>query len=341
MDSPGAFSRYREELDSTLCNIVDQGQPPLLYQMMRYHLGWEDDHGNPTSSGGKGLRPTLCLMACEAVGGDWRRALPAAAGVELVHNFSLIHDDIQDQDRERRGRPTVWALWGQSQAINAGDSMFALARLAVLRLSESGLGTDKVMKAAQVLDTATLEMIEGQCLDLSFEDELDVGLDAYLEMIEKKTAALFACSLRLGALAGSDDPRLEEGFDRFGRQLGIAFQVRDDMLGVWGMEVRTGKPLAADVRRRKKSLPIVYALANAEGVTRKRLLEVYNRPSPNEEDVSAVLSALESLGAENYCYRKAMDWRNEALTGLEALGISGSAYAELKGIAEFFLEREF
>lgn len=341
MDKPASFALYREELEDTLRDLLDDGWPPLLYRMMRYHLGWEDADGNPTSGRGKTLRPALCLLACEAVGGNWRTALPAAAGVELVHNFSLIHDDIQDQDRERRHRPTVWSLWGRAQAINAGDSMFSLARLSLLRLSEYGSDSGTVIEAARVLDAAALEMIEGQCLDLSFEDQLDIGLDTYLKMISKKTGALFGCSLRLGALAGGGDPEVVEGLDQFGRRLGIAFQVKDDMLGIWGMEVHMGKPLANDIRRRKKSLPIVYALANSEGEMRERLIEVYNRPSLDEDDVSDVLAGLESLGASEYCYRTAKDRRDKALAELDMLDISGKACDELRQVAGFLLEREF
>src|SRR3989441_5346125 len=141
--------------------------------MIRYHLGWEDAEGRPQDVGGKGLRPTLCLLACEAAGGDWHRALPVAAAVELVHNFSLIHDDIQDRDSERHHRPTVWSIWGEAQAINAGDALLLLARLFILRLPDGGVSDSVALEAARMLDEGTLEMVEGQTLDLTFERSPD------------------------------------------------------------------------------------------------------------------------------------------------------------------------
>jgi len=257
---PSIFARYQADLDAYLRDTLTEGHPPLLYRMMRYHLGWEDAQGRPTeAAGGKALRPGLCLWACEALGGERRKCLAAAAALELTHNFSLVHDDIQDGDRERRHRPTVWAVWGQGQAINAGDSLATLARLVLLRLAEEGLEPAAVVRACRILDEACLAMIEGQCLDLEFEDRAEVSLDEYLEMIEKKSGALFGAAIHLGALTAGADEGLGERFGRAGRLLGTAFQVRDDLLGVWGRRDVTGKPEAADIRRRKKTLPLLYA----------------------------------------------------------------------------------
>ncbi|HKZ50200.1 MAG TPA: polyprenyl synthetase family protein [Dehalococcoidia bacterium] len=339
---PAALLRYQEALDAFLRDVVGPGDPPLLYHMMGYHLGWEKAKGRPTTAGGgKALRPTMCLLACEAVGGDWRQALPAAGALELVHNFSLIHDDIQDHDRERRHRPTVWVLWGQGQAINAGDGMLALAHLALLRLAETSVPAPKVMAASKALDAATLEMIGGQCLDLSFEKRLEVALDAYLEMIAKKTGALFGCALELGALAGCDDAQAVAAFARCGRLLGLSFQARDDMLGIWGAEAGTGKPVGADIRRKKKSLPIVYALTQAQGATRDLLFSLYGKHYLDEADVEAVLRTLDELGAAPFCRQMAMAKKEEALAQLAPLGLKSEAAAELKQVAEFLLERDF
>jgi len=253
--------------------------------MLRYHLGWEDAEGGPPANQGKGLRPALCFLACESAGGDWKRALPAAAALELVHNFSLVHDDIQDRDLLRRGRPTVWSIWGDAQAINAGDALLALARLSILRLSEADV-SGVALEAARLLDERTLEMVEGQTLDLSFDQLADVDLESYLEMIEKKTGALFDCSLHLGALIGGAQPAVAGAMGRVGRLIGSAFQIRDDMLAVWGAENRTGKTPAADIRRRKKSLPIVSALIQGQDQTRDQLLNIYAQTELTDEDVS-------------------------------------------------------
>ncbi len=342
MEPPAALDRYRWEVDGALRALLAREGSPVLYRMARYHLGWEDVEGQPTESGGgKALRSSLCLLACEAVAGDWRRALPAAAALELVHNFSLVHDDIQDRDRERRHQPTVWAVWGEGQAINAGDALLALAHIAVLRLVQEGLPAATVVEAARILNERTLEMVEGQVMDLSFEPQLEVDLAAYLEMIEKKTGALFDCSLRLGALVGSDDPAQAEALGRCGRLLGLAFQIRDDMLGVWGAEDQTGKPPAADIRRRKKSLPVVYALSRAKGAVLEDMHRIYSREEVGDEDVSLMLRYLDDMEAQAYCRHLAEEGRAAALAELDCLNLNSQAAEELRGTAAFLLEREY
>jgi len=342
MAVPSLFGRYRAELEEALRAALPQGSPPLLYHMMRYHLGWEDEQGHPlASAGGKGLRPTLCLWACEAVGGAWRQALPAAVALELVHNFSLVHDDIQDGDTERRHRSTVWSLWGQPQAINAGDSLLVLGRHALLRLHDEGLPAPRVLAACRILDEACQELVEGQCLDLSFEEMPDVSPETYLEMIGKKTGALLEASLHLGALVGTDDEALAQHLARCGRRLGLAFQIRDDILGVWGAPAVTGKPVAADIRRRKKCLPVVYALATAQGATRQELLRLYAQESLSDADVTRVLDILEALAARDYCQGMAEERIAEALAELRDAAISPTAYGDFEELTTFLLERDF
>ena len=275
MNLPGVFNKYRADIDAELKSVLAERQSPF-YDMMRYHLGWVDEKGNVlTSSGGKALRPTLCLLACEAVGGDYRQALPAAAAIELVHNYSLIHDDIQDDDRERRHRPTVWSIWGKPQAINAGTAMRVLANLALLRLKELGVPDQKQLRAHYLIDEKCMSLIEGQYLDISYETRFDITVDDYLDMIRKKTAALIACSLELGALLGTDDEQVIESFRNIGTNLGLAFQIRDDILGIWGDEQKTGKPSCSDIRRKKKSFPVIWAFDKAQGELRTDLLNFY------------------------------------------------------------------
>jgi geranylgeranyl diphosphate synthase type I len=342
VELPSLFSRYRTELDEYLRSAVPQGSPALLYRMMHYHLGWENQQGRALTEGaGKALRPTLCLWACQAMGGDWRTALPAAAALELVHNFSLVHDDIQDGDRERRHRPTVWTLWGQPQAINAGDSLVILGRLVMLRLEERGVAPAKVIEACRVLDEASLTMIEGQCLDIGFEGERELSLEAYLDMIAKKTGALLEASLRLGALVAVDDEPTVSRFARCGHLLGLAFQIRDDILGVWGAADVTGKPVAADIRRRKKCLPVVYAMAAAQAEEREQLLRVYSQGTPGDEEVSAVLRLLDSHRAYDYCQQMAQERIEQALAELATVNIAPAARQEFETVTNFVLGREF
>lgn len=342
MELPNLFARYRIELEEYLRSALPERSPTLLYGMMRYHLGWEDEQGRPLAEGaGKALRPTLCLWACQAMGGDWRTALPAAAALELAHNFSLVHDDIQDGDIERRHRPTVWSLWGQPQAINAGDSLLILARLVMLRLQERGVAPAKVVEACRVLDEACLTMIEGQCLDISFEDEREVSVEAYLDMIAKKTGALLGASLRLGALLAIDDEPQVKRLARCGHLLGLVFQIRDDILGVWGAADVTGKPVAADIRRRKKSLPVVYAMSVAQAEEREQLLRVYSQGTPGDEEVSTVLQLLDSHKAYDYCQQMAQEHIEQALAELAPVDIEPTARQEFEAVARFLLKREF
>ena len=342
MELPSLFARYRVDLKEYLRSAIPEGSPALLYGMMRYHLGWEDEHGRPLAeSAGKALRPTLCLWACQAMGADWRTALPAAAALELTHNFSLVHDDIQDSDSERRHRPTVWSVWGQPQAINAGDSLLILARLVMLGLEERGVAPAKVIEACRVLDETCLTMIEGQCLDIGFEDEREVSVDAYLDMITRKTGVLLGASLHLGALVAVDDEPQMKRLARCGHLLGLAFQIRDDILGVWGAADVTGKPVAADIRRRKKSLPLVYAMAVAQAEEREQLLRLYSQGSPGDEDVSTVLRLLDSHRAYDYCQQMAQERVEQALAELAAVDIEPTARRDFEAVAKFLLEREF
>ena len=309
--------------------------------MIRYHLGWEDAEGRPQDASGKGLRPALCLLACEAAGGDWQRALPAAAAVELVHNFSLIHDDIQDRDEERHHRPTVWSIWGEAQAINAGDALLALARPLVLRLADERVLQATVIEAARVLDESTLEMVAGQTLDIAFEDKSDVEVPAYFQMVRQKSGALFDCSLRLGVLAAAADWELAERLGMVGRTLGTAFQIIDDMLGVWGDQSKTGKAAGADVYRRKKSLPIVYALSEGNEEVRDGMRAIYEKPALCAEDVAQVGHYLDEVGARDYCERQAVELKESAIEELRRLDLLPGPCEEIIQMAEFLLEREF
>jgi geranylgeranyl diphosphate synthase type I len=338
VDVPPALTRHRRDVEAFLRTLLDRPGAPLLYRMARYHLGWEDERGNAINAGGKGLRAGLCLLACESSGSDWKTAVPAAAAVELVHSFSLVHDDIQDRDLKRHNRSTVWAVWGNAQAINAGDALLALARLALLRVAFSGVADPRqsFLHAAGCLDQATLEMVEGQALDIEFEGCDYVTVDEYLDMVGRKTGALFGCALSLGAIvAGAGGARVEQ-FDRLGRTLGAAFQVRDDMLGIWGDEEITGKPVGADLQRRKKSLPVLVALKG-------RAAEAVRAAYAGSDDVAVeqVLRAMEEAGVADECQRIGEAMQREALALIAAMDLEGDAGRDLAGAVWFLLEREY
>jgi geranylgeranyl diphosphate synthase type I len=324
-----------EEMQDSMA-VEDPALAPY-YGMISYHLGWVDEGFSPSERGaGKRLRPLLCLLSCEASGGDWRQAVPAAAAIELIHNFSLIHDDIEDNSLQRRHRPTLWSLWGQAQAINVGDGLFAISRLALQRLRHRGVGPDKIVQAFHLIDETCLGLTEGQYLDLAFEAEDAVTVDMYMEMIGKKTAALMGCATQVGALLAIDDESIIETFGSFGYQLGLVFQIVDDMLGIWGVGEATGKAVGEDIVNRKKSLPVVYAMQHSE-VLRK----VYRQAQMDPEQQLAVMEGLEAVSARDYSQRMATEHLESAIATLESTGIDNAAQDRLKEIARFLLEREY
>jgi geranylgeranyl diphosphate synthase type I len=316
--------------------VQDSALAPY-YGMISYHLGWVDEDFSPSEQGtGKRLRPLLCLLSCEANGGDWGQAVPAAAAIELIHNFSLIHDDIEDNSLQRRHRPTLWSLWGQAQAINVGDGLFAISRLALQRLGDRDVCPDKIVRAFHLIDETCLGLTEGQYLDLAFEEKDSVTVDMYMEMIGKKTAALMGCATEMGALLATDDVSIIEKFGSFGYQLGLVFQIVDDMLGIWGVGEATGKGVGEDIVNRKKSLPVVYAMQRSEG-----LREIYRQVQMEPEQQLAVMEGLEAVSARDYSLCMATQHLESAMATLEGTGIENAAQDRLKEIARFLLDREY
>jgi geranylgeranyl diphosphate synthase type I len=320
MDLASAYSTYLPLIEAEMQAVVCSAKDHLsrYYGMMQYHLGWKDAFFHPTSApGGKRIRPLLCLLACGAAGGDPRLALPAAAGLELLHNFSLIHDDIEDNSLHRRHRPTVWSLFGMPQACNAGDGMFSLAHLALHRLRDLDNPEETVLDALRLFDETCLSLTEGQYLDMAFEDRDDVTVPEYFQMIEGKTGALLAASSQIGSMVAGAPPEQVTMYRTFGADLGRAFQLQDDILGIWGEESVMGKPASGDVLSRKKSLPILYAWTHHS--TRQRMADLYSGPPFSEAEVSVVLSLLEESGARQYVEGQIADSVSSARSTLRAL----------------------
>lgn len=310
-----------------------------FYGMQEYHLGWRDEqlqqaHFDP----GKLLRPYFVLLGCAVAGGDPQQALPLAAGVQLIHDFSLIHDDIEDDSDTRRGRPTLWKVWGLAQGLNAGDGMFVLAHLSLHRLKAAGVPPAVVLEILHRFDQTILTICEGQYLDLSFEGNLTIDEEAYLAMISRKTAALIAAACGLGAMLGGADAKLAETLFDFGQNLGLAFQVQDDVLGIWGDPAETGKPFAADLIRRKVSLPVIYALQHAE--RRAELSQLYQQPHAGDQELQRILGILEEAGSQSYTEETAADYHHRALAALDAAQGDPRALAQLRSIAERLLGRK-
>ena len=300
-----------------------------LYEMVRYHLAL-DGSG---ASGGKRIRPLLGLLAYASIAGDHRRALPGAAAVELGHNFSLVHDDIEDGDVERRHRPTLWSIHGVPQAINAGDALFSLSRIALHRLTDLGFPDAKVLRLMRLFDETCLALCEGQYLDIAMsESEALMTVELYFDMIGRKTAALIAASIEAGALLATDDDAVIARYRAFGWALGLAFQLNDDLLGIWGAEQATGKA-ASDVAHKKKTLPVIYAYEHAGPEDRRRLGELYASSEPRAAEVAEIIAILERTGARPYTRDQARHYRDEALAELDAAGVLEPAAREhLEGI---------
>ncbi|MFV9503640.1 MAG: polyprenyl synthetase family protein [Oscillochloridaceae bacterium umkhey_bin13] len=314
-----------------------------FYQMQEYHLGWRDPQLQSTESDpGKLIRPQLVLLACQAAGGDPAQAMPLAAGIQLLHDFTLIHDDIEDDSATRRGRPTLWSLWGLAQGINAGDGMFVLAHLAIHQLDAIGVPAERTLHVLRRFDEVILYVCEGQFLDISFEGDLTISADDYLAMIERKTAALIAGSCELGALVAGASPANLAALAEFGLSVGLAFQIEDDLLGIWGAPEVTGKPPAADLYRRKVSLPVVHALAHSPA--RARLAELY-ASDPDEAAVREILAALDAAEARAFCAEVAARHHQAAFAAIDRVTTDGNPQAEaaratLRALAESLIGRQ-
>lgn len=329
------LTAIEEELQAIISAPSDAYAP--LYDMMAYHLGWLDSQLQPVVTyRGKRIRPLLCLLTCEAAGGDWHRALPAAAALELVHNFSLIHDDIEDNSHTRRGRPAVWSLWGLAHGVNVGDSMFVIARQAMARLSDQGADPVTVLMAMRILDETCADLCRGQYLDIAYEGKLQVSEESYLRMIGGKTAALIAASTQLGALIAGAADRTEH-YRQFGWQLGLAFQMVDDILGIWGDPETTGKPAASDIRSRKMTLPIIFALRASEG---KELADLYRKGHLSDEEVSRAVGILDRARARQYVQEQAAQYEANALAALDAAGARSHAAEHLRHLATSLTSRQ-
>lgn len=313
-----ALGRYRAEIEAGLRAAIASAaattpRPPesaealaSMYGQIEYHLGWRAADLSPEEGpSGKLLRPTLALLAADLAGGREavERALLAAVTIELIHNFSLIHDDIEDGDEARHHRPTVWKVWGQAQAINSGDALYSLARIRLWELPRLGVEPLLVVRLAKLVDRTCLELCEGQHLDMSFERQRDVTEAMYLDMIGRKTAALMSCAAEVGARIGApEDEALGDYLGVFGRALGLAFQLRDDVLGIWAAE-ELGKSEAGDVRRKKVTLPVIHALAHAARADREALAAIYGGSGPaTDEQVIQALGILDRSGARKRAY---------------------------------------
>ena len=334
------YTRYAAEIDRTMRETVASfaDAPDDLHNMIAYPLGWVSADGSPyPHQTGKRVRPILLLACVVAADGDWHAGLPAAAAVEILHNFSLVHDDIQDQSETRHGRPTVWQEWGKPLAINVGDAMFALSYRAIEQLSEAGIPDETVLAVLRVYNRTILELTRGQHLDISFETQPVVSVDDYLSMVSGKTAALLAGAAEMGALIAGQPTTIAEQYATFGLNVGIAFQIRDDILGIWGEEDKTGKSAATDIISRKKSVPVLYGLEQSQA-----LRDIYAKPGDlTSEDVQAAIAALESVGAREKTLAQEKMYYDRSITALNAAAPTEIGHQALMSLIEGLFERSY
>jgi geranylgeranyl diphosphate synthase type I len=326
----------RTLVEPALRAAVSRHLCPQLARVAEYHHGWVDVDGRPTQRrGGKLVRPALALLSTRAAGHAASDGVPAAVAIEFVHNFSLLHDDIMDRDTVRRGRPTAWTIFGVPEAILGGDALVAAATTVLLEADAVGIA-----RAARSLNVATQRMITGQALDMEFEQRGDVTVAECLRMAGGKTGALLACACSLGAELTGADPALVRALAEFGEHIGLAFQLVDDLLGIWGDPEQTGKQVGADLRVRKKSLPVVAAL-NAS--TSQELAAIYLDESiPMAEDVVArVTTLIERAGGRDWAWGEAARQIASAEECLAGAGIPDSVHGEFLDLAAFIVGRRF
>lgn len=312
---------------------LDQPRTKPFHEMLTYHMGWTGDGAGPEATG-KRIRPFMVLLCAAACDEDWRKALPAAAAVELVHNFSLVHDDIQDNSPKRRGRDTAWVKWGAPMAINVGDALFVISNQAIIDLKEN-YPADVVLKAAEILHNTCLDLTRGQFLDMSFEERTDLTVDDYWPMIAGKTAALLSACCHIGAVLGGAEEARQDAFKSFGQYLGLAFQVQDDILGIWGNEAVTGKSAASDLVEGKNSLPVLAGLS-ANG----RFAERWKKGPIHAFEVEDLAKLLATEGGYETAHEASKQMTDLALLNLREADPQGEAGDALFELAERLLKRE-
>lgn len=313
---------------------LDAPRTKPFHEMLTYHMGWTGDSAGPEATG-KRIRPTLVLLCASACGkADWKSALPAAAAIELVHNFSLVHDDIQDNSPKRRGRDTAWVKWGAPMAINVGDALFVMSSQAIMDL-KNNFPAEVVVKAAEILHNTCLDLTRGQYLDMSYEERNDLGVEDYWHMISGKTSALIAACCHIGALLGGADDEMQDIYRSYGHYLGLAFQVQDDILGIWGDEKVTGKSVASDLVEGKNSLPVLAGLDK-----KGKFAERWAQGPIQQEEVREVARLLASEGGLLAAQDAAKQMTDLALTNLREADPQGEAGEALFQLTNRLLGRE-
>jgi geranylgeranyl diphosphate synthase type I len=323
------LTAIEDELRSQ-ANRIRQGPASDLYELIAYHMGWQPGQ----TPSGKRIRPLLTLLSCVAAGGEWQSPLPAAASIEWLHNFSLIHDDIEDQSKTRRGRETLWARSGVPLAINTGDALFAMAHSGIYGLLDSGVQGDQLLEVSRLLDQTVIQLCEGQHLDMRFETQSKITTAEYLKMIHGKTSALIACACQIGAMLSPADESKLMHFADFGRNLGLAFQMQDDILGIWGEPEKTGKPSGDDLLLRKTTLPVILGHQHSPHFTRLW------QAAPDEGGIDELAAELDALGIRSLVQEYADRYSAAASRSLQLAEPLNPAGSMLQDLVSSLLRRE-
>ncbi len=329
------YDEYQQAVEAELRDVFE-GREGFLYNLLRYHLGWIDQHGSP-QGGGPPLhfQGVVALVCCEAMGTDFRQALPAAAGVELLHHFTLVHGEVQAGRAQAMDRPGIWWVWGPAQAINAGDGLHALGRTTIMRLAQWGTSPEKVLRAVRSLDTACLRLCEGQYLDLEFQDQLMVTDSAYLDMVYLKAGALVACAAESGGLvAGAGDGECSALHD-MGVKLGAAWQIARDTGDLWGE--RGDGMTASNVIAKKKSLPVIHALEHGSLSAKRELGAIYMKRVLEASDASRLVEILEETGARAAAEQRTAQLVDEGLAAASRARVSPDGMDRLRELGNWAL----
>ena len=365
--TPQILERARILVEPSLRQAVERLDPQIAHLAL-YHFGWADEHGQPTTtgSGGKGIRSALAVLSAEAAGAPAEAGVPGAVAVELIHNFSLLHDDIIDGDAERRHRPTVWAVFSQGEAIIVGDALHALAFDVLLGGSAGGAGsaaggavaggagsaaggtaaeandaaTGASGTAASRLASATAAMIAGQSRDMAFNERMDVTPEQCLDMEADKTGALLGYASSVGAVLAGADAEIVAALESYGSKLGLAFQAADDLLGIWGDPAVTGKPVGNDLRERKKSFPVVVALSQQTAASEELASILSQDAALNETAIARATELVEQAGGKESATAAAHDYLHQALACIQTAPLAAPAVEELTHLARFVVARD-
>lgn len=331
----------QDELHSFLTNFPG---PSGYYDYLLYHFGFKALEAVPTNGSlrhlGKRLRPVMCLLIYKAITGETKPVMPLVLSAEIMHNASLIHDDIQDHDEIRWGRPTVWKVAGLEQGINFGDTLQAMAYGLILDLGKMGIDHEMITKIIASSNQVHIAAVEGQFMDLLFEKRSDISEAEYFEMIGKKTATPFAGIAECASLlaTGGKNPEVVAAYRNFATKFGMLFQLTDDILGIWGDLEKTGK-LPADIQNNKKTLPIIYALQHAQGENRKLLFSLYSNGKKKNGESSKVLQILEETDIKKLCQDQAKKFYDETIAALHDTKISNSVQEQLRHMADYCFQR--